>query len=194
MIVQAGQADFSYQGRNWEGFRLQSARGNSFFGRKLIWAAGARDCFPEDVPGFAACWPSHIHDCLFCDGLEQIREQPTAAVAVLAYPWKPIYGYLAMQAASLQPARVVILTNGDVPEQEQEAVDKALRLARGFVTVDFTDGSHHEFVFLMNKPKTNITSRELVEQLGLELEDMPHLGTLSSVVSPAARQTSPVST
>lgn len=120
-------------------------------------------------------------------------------MAVLAYPWKPIYGYLAMQAASLQPARVVILTNGDVPEHEQEAVDKALRLARGvgctvdnrrisqlhlsaaaesnLVTVDFTDGSHDEFVFLMNKPRTDITSRELVEQLGLELEDTPHLGT-----------------
>lgn len=104
-----------------------------------------------------------------------------------------------MQAASLQPARVVILTNGDVPEHEQEAVDKALRLARGvgctvdnrrisqlhlsaaaesnLVTVDFTDGSHDEFVFLMNKPKIDVTSRELVEQLGLELEDTPHLGT-----------------
>ncbi|EHK48557.1 uncharacterized protein TrAtP1_009678 [Trichoderma atroviride] len=199
MIVQARQAEFSYQGRNWKGFRLESARGNSFYGRKLIWAAGARDCFPEDVPGFAACWPSHIHHCLFCDGLEQIRKQPTAGVAVLAYPWKPIYGYLAMQAASLRPARVVILTNGDVSEQEQEAVEKALRLARGvgctvdnrrisqlhlsdaagssLVTVDFTDGSHDEFVFLMNKPKTDVTSRELIDQLGLELEDSPHLGT-----------------
>ncbi|PNP41465.1 hypothetical protein TGAMA5MH_06565 [Trichoderma gamsii] len=97
MIVQAGQADFSYQGCNWKGFRLQSAGSNSFYGRRLIWAAGARDCFPDDVPGFAACWPSHMYHCLFCDGQEQIREQPTAAVAVLAYPWKPIYGYLAMQ-------------------------------------------------------------------------------------------------
>lgn len=104
-----------------------------------------------------------------------------------------------MQAASLKPARVVILTNGDVPEHEKEAVDKALRLARGIgctvvtrrisqlhlsaaaesnlVTVNFTDGSHDEFVFLMNKPKTDVTSRELVEQLGLEQEDTPHLGT-----------------
>ncbi|KAK1236992.1 hypothetical protein MKX08_007940 [Trichoderma sp. CBMAI-0020] len=183
-IVKARQADFCYQGRNWKGFRLEFAGGSSFYGRKLIWAAGARDCFPEDVPGFAACWPSHIHHCLFCDGLEQIREQPTTGVAVLAYPWKPIYGYLSMQAASLQPARVVILTNGDVPEQEQEAVEKALRLARGvgctvdhrrisqlhlsdaakssLMTVDSTDGSHDEFVFLMNKPKTDVTSRELI--------------------------------
>lgn len=200
MIVQARQVDFSYQGRSLKGFRLQSAGGRSFYGRKLIWAAGARDCFPEDVPGSAACWPSHIHHCLFCDGLEQIRERPEAGVAVLAYPWKPIYGYLAMQVASLQPARVVVLTNGDIPEHEQEAVDKALRLARGvgctvenrrisqlrlsdstessLVTVDFTDGSHDEFVFLINKPKTDITSRGLVEQLGLELEDTPHLGTI----------------
>lgn len=199
MIVQARQLDFSYQGRKLTGFRLQSARGQSIYGRKLIWAAGARDCFPEDVPGFAACWPSHIHHCLFCDGLEQIQERPEAGVAVLAYPWKPIYGYLAMQVASLRPARVVILTNGDIPEHEQEAVDKALRLARGvgctvdnrqisqlrlsaatessLVTVDFTDGSHDEFVFLMNKPKTDVTSRELAEGLGLELEDTPHLGT-----------------
>ncbi|GFP58947.1 thioredoxin reductase aclD [Trichoderma asperellum] len=168
MIVQARQVDFSYQRRNLKGFRLQSEGGRSFYGRKLIWAAGARDCFPEDVPGFAACWPSHIHHCLFCDGLEQIRERPEAGVAV----------------ASLQPARVVILTNGDIPEYEQEAVDKALRLARGvgctvenrrisqlrlsdatessLVTVDFSDGSHDEF---------------LVEELGLELEDTPHLGT-----------------
>lgn len=59
MIVQARQADFSFQGRNWKGFRLQSAGGNSFYGRKLIWAAGARDCFPEKVPGFTSCWISH---------------------------------------------------------------------------------------------------------------------------------------
>lgn len=199
IIVQARQVDFSYQGRNWKGFHLESAGGNSFYGRKLIWAAGAQDRFPEDVLGFAAHWLSHIHHCLFCDGLEQIREQPTAGVAVLAYPWKPIYGYLAIQAASLQPARVVILTNGDVLEHEQEAVDKALRRARGvgctvdnrrisqlhlsaaaesnLVTIDFTDGSHDEFVFLMNKPKTDVMFRELAEELGLELEDSPHLGT-----------------
>ncbi|KAL7917389.1 hypothetical protein ACQKWADRAFT_306934 [Trichoderma austrokoningii] len=199
-IVHARQADLSHQERDWKGFHLQSSGGQSYYGRKLIWAAGARDCFPEDVPGFAACWPSHIHHCLFCDGLEQIREQPTAGVAVLAYPWKPIYGYLAMQAASLKPARVVVLTNGDVPENEQEAVNKALRLARGvgcvvdhrrisqlhlsaasqsnsLVTVDFADGSHDEFVFLMNKPKTDVTSRDLAEELGLELEETPHLGT-----------------
>ncbi|KAL6886917.1 hypothetical protein GGI43DRAFT_272997 [Trichoderma evansii] len=200
MIVKARQLDFSYQGRSLKGFCLQSAGGQCYYGRKLIWAAGARDCFPEDVPGFAACWPSHIHHCLFCDGLEQIRERPEAGVAVLAYPWKPIYGYLAMQVASLKPARVVILTNGDIPENEQEAVDKALRLARGvgctvetrrisqlrlsdasessLVTVDFTDGSQDEFVFLINKPKTDVTSRELIEELGLELEDTPNFGTI----------------
>lgn len=200
VIAQARQADFSYQGRSLKGFRLQSAGGQSFYGRKLIWAAGARDCFPEDVPGFTACWPSHIHHCLFCDGLEQIRERPEAGVAVLAYPWKPIYGYLAMQVASLKPARVVVLTNGDIPQHEQEAVDKALRLARGvgctvearrisqlrlsdasessLVTVDFTDGSHDEFVFLINKPKTDVTSREFVEELGLELENTPNFGTI----------------
>lgn len=36
IIVQARQVDFSYQGRNWKGFRLESAGGNSFYGCKLI--------------------------------------------------------------------------------------------------------------------------------------------------------------
>ncbi|KAL7907526.1 hypothetical protein GGI35DRAFT_482050 [Trichoderma velutinum] len=95
-------------------------------------------------------------------------------MAVLAYHWKPIYGYLAMQVASLKPARVVILTNGDIPENEQEAVDKALKLVHGvgctietrrisqlrlsdatessLVTVDLTDESHDEFGSSLESP------------------------------------------
>ncbi|KAL9473902.1 hypothetical protein ACSS6W_008282 [Trichoderma asperelloides] len=94
MIVQARQVDFSYQGRNLKGFRLQS------------------------------------------EG-------------------------------------VVILTNGDIPEYEQEAVDKALRLARGVgCTVE-----NRRISQLRLSDATESSLVTLVEELGLELEDTPHLGT-----------------
>lgn len=56
MIVQARQIDFSYQGRNWKGFHLESAGGNSFSGRKLIWAAGARRLQKDIGPVIVILW------------------------------------------------------------------------------------------------------------------------------------------
>ncbi|KAJ5726006.1 uncharacterized protein N7483_007363 [Penicillium malachiteum] len=201
-IVHASQEKLPLHGGEAAGFRLQSAQGQVFYGRKLVWAAGARDCFPEDLEGFQACWPSHIYHCLFCDGLEKM--QLDAGVAVLAYPWKPIYGYLALQAASFKPARVVILTNG-VPVTDQLRETLKLACAMGCtiddrpigrllapataqsqsqvpqdtssVTVEFADGSWDKFAFLINKPKTDIVSKDLATELGLELEHSPQFGT-----------------
>ncbi|KAJ5736621.1 uncharacterized protein N7483_001746 [Penicillium malachiteum] len=181
-IVHASREKLPLHGGEAAGFRLQSAQ--------------------EDLEGFQACWPSHIYHCLFCDGLE--RMQLDAGVAVLAYPWKPIYGYLALQAASFKPARVVILTNG-VPVTDQQRETLKLACAMGCtindrpigrllppataqsqsqvpqdtssVTVKFADGSWDKFAFLINKPKSDIVSKDLATELGLELEHSPQFGT-----------------
>lgn len=54
----------------YDGFELKDSNGKTYQGKKLILATGSRDVFPN-IPGYAENWPSHIYQCLACDGFEQ---------------------------------------------------------------------------------------------------------------------------
>jgi thioredoxin reductase len=65
--------------RTTSGFQVQTATGEVFAARKLIFATGIRDIMPA-IPGFADCWGISVLHCPYCHGFE-VRGQKTALIA-----------------------------------------------------------------------------------------------------------------
>jgi thioredoxin reductase len=165
----------------YDGFELKDSEGNMYEGRKLILATGSRDVFP-DIEGYKENWPSHIYQCLACDGFEQ-RGTP---IGILEFN-SPMHSHFVGMARAFDP-RVTIFSNGPVSEappiQHALKVSKALgaklderkikRLinngpshAEG-VTIEFEEGEPVTLGFIAHKPPTVNRAQDLIEQLGLE--------------------------
>ncbi len=61
------------------GFDIQVASGETFTGKKLIFATGIRDIMP-DIDGFAACWGISVLHCPYCHGYE-VRHEKTGLLS-----------------------------------------------------------------------------------------------------------------
>jgi thioredoxin reductase len=57
------------------GFEITTDSGDTFLSRKLLFATGIKDLFP-DVEGYAECWGISILHCPYCHGYE-VRNQRT---------------------------------------------------------------------------------------------------------------------
>ncbi len=62
-----------------EGFEITTGSGETFSGKKLIFATGIKDILP-DIKGFAACWGISVIHCPYCHGYE-FRNQKTGIIA-----------------------------------------------------------------------------------------------------------------
>ena len=58
-----------------DGFEIQTASGETFRARKLIFATGIKDVMP-DIRGFAECWGISVLHCPYCHGYE-VRNEKT---------------------------------------------------------------------------------------------------------------------
>ena len=58
-----------------KGFEIQTALGETFAAKKLIFATGISDIMP-DIPGYAECWGISVLHCPYCHGYE-IRNERT---------------------------------------------------------------------------------------------------------------------
>lgn len=56
------------------GFSIQTASGETFGAKKLIFATGVTDVMP-DIPGYAACWGISVIHCPYCHGYEVKNER-----------------------------------------------------------------------------------------------------------------------
>jgi thioredoxin reductase len=180
-ITRATKKPISDTKSTYDGFEVQDADGKTYKGRKLILATGSRDVFP-DIEGYKENWPSHIYQCLSCDGYEQ-RGTP---IGILDFN-SPMALHLVQMALGFDP-RITIFTNGPVsteqPIQEALAVSKAFgakvdeRNIKRFinngpshtdgVTIEFEEGEPVTLGFIVHRPPTVNRAQDLVEQLGLE--------------------------
>ncbi|WP_207513986.1 NAD(P)/FAD-dependent oxidoreductase [Longitalea luteola] len=62
-----------------QGFDLQTAAGEQFSARKLLFATGIKDKFPP-IPGLAECWGITVIHCPYCHGYE-VRHEKTGILA-----------------------------------------------------------------------------------------------------------------
>lgn len=56
-----------------EGFQIQTASGQTFFAKKIIFATGIRDIM-ADIEGYADCWGISVLHCPYCHGYEVRNE------------------------------------------------------------------------------------------------------------------------
>lgn len=101
--------------RTDNGFSITTKAGDTFAGRKLIFATGIRDIMPE-IKGFAECWGISAIHCPYCHGYEY-RGKKTGIMA---------NGDRAVHLASLVKnltEDVVILTSAEA-EFSPEQLDK----------------------------------------------------------------------
>ncbi|OAK98813.1 FAD/NAD(P)-binding domain-containing protein [Phaeosphaeriaceae sp. SRC1lsM3a] len=180
-IVSASKKLLDMGKEKYDGFEVKDSTGATYAGKKIILATGSRDVFP-DIEGYAENWPSHIYQCLGCDGFEQ-RGTP---IGVLMFD-SPMHAHLVQMATNFD-SRVTIFSNG--PVSTAEPIQKALTVARAFgaklderkikklvnngpshtdgVTIKFEEGESVTLGFIVHKPATVNRAQHLVEQLGVE--------------------------
>ena len=86
------------------GFAIVTATGETFTGRKLIFATGIRDVIPA-IPGFAECWGISLIHCPYCHGYE-VRKQATGILG------NGDYGYDFSTLISNWTSDLTLFTNG----------------------------------------------------------------------------------
>lgn len=71
-------------------FQVTTQQGYTIEARKIIFASGVKDIFP-DIPGFAECWGKSVIHCPYCHGFEY-QSQPTGLFmnAMVALHMAPI--------------------------------------------------------------------------------------------------------
>ncbi len=104
-------------------FCMETAAGERFRTRKLLFATGIKDVMP-DISGFAECWGTSVIHCPYCHGYE-FRDQPTGILmnGDMAAHFAPIVGNLSNE--------VTILTNGRSlidPEKRAALEAKGIRI------------------------------------------------------------------
>ncbi|KAH7414331.1 hypothetical protein DE146DRAFT_639949 [Phaeosphaeria sp. MPI-PUGE-AT-0046c] len=183
-ITHASKKQLDVGKEKYDGFEVKDSNGEKFVGKKIILATGSKDILP-DIEGYKENWPSHIYQCLGCDGFEQ-RGTP---IGVLLFD-SPMYAHMVQMATNFDP-RVTIFSNG--PVSKEEPIQKALAVARAFgaklderkikklvnngpshtdgVTIEFEEGENVTLGFIVHRPVTVNRAQHLVEQLGIETVD-----------------------
>jgi thioredoxin reductase len=186
----------------YSGFEVTDSSGTTYQGRKLILATGSKDILPS-IEGYVENWPSHIYQCLACDGFEQ-RNTP---IGILTFD-NPMMAHMVQMATSFDK-RVTIFSNG--PVSRDEPIQKALKLAYAFgaklderkvarlinngpthaegVTIEFETGEPVTLGFVVHRPVTVNRAQHLIEQLGVETVDAA-MGGHIKILNPMFNDTS----
>lgn len=109
------------------GFEIKTESGESFYGKKLIFATGINDEMP-DIPGFSECWGISVIHCPYCHGYE-FRDQKTGILA---------NGEKAFHVASLVnnlTDELILLTNGPA----DFTPDQINKIEKHHITIDETE-------------------------------------------------------
>lgn len=107
------------------GFAIATESGERFTAKKLLFATGIRDIFPE-IDGFAESWGISVIHCPYCHGYE-VRNEPTAILG------NGEYGFEFGKMISNWTGDLTLLTNG---ASTIKAEDAALLQKRGIAIVE----------------------------------------------------------
>ncbi|KAL4884603.1 FAD/NAD(P)-binding domain-containing protein [Aspergillus karnatakaensis] len=140
-------------------FEVADTAGKTWKGRKVIFATGSADIFP-DIPGYAEAWVKRIYHCLYWEGYEDRGATSSGVLAIQTASIAPLAIHLAEIAAHLS-STVTIYTHGsdDLALQIQQA---------GGIELTFADGTTTTEVFLLHNPFTK-TNGLFAEQLGVKM-------------------------
>ncbi len=129
--------------RNEVGFDVHVSTGEQFSSKKILFATGIKDIFPE-IKGFAECWGKSVIHCPYCHGYE-FRGKKTAIIAT---------GEKAMHIASLvnnlTDSLSIILSDGSEFDRGQLDTLKKHNInviPKEVIEIKHRDGAVHAVVF-----------------------------------------------
>lgn len=163
-----------------EGFEICTEEGNIYIGRKLIFATGVKDIFP-DIKGFSACWGISVIHCPYCHGYE-FKHQKTGIIGK---------GDKAIHLSSLVhnlTDQLQVLTRGEA-NFEEEQKDKLAKNQIGIIETEIVeivhkDGYVKQLVFddgrtesfdAVYAPVPFVQHLDLPVNLGCELTEAGHI-------------------
>jgi thioredoxin reductase len=106
-------------------FVIATENGDRFTAKKLLFATGIRDVFPE-IAGFAESWGISVIHCPYCHGYE-VRSEPTAILG------NGEYGFEFGKMISNWTSDLTLLTNGT---STLKSADAELLQKRGITIVE----------------------------------------------------------
>lgn len=134
-------------GKDKDRFKVNLLSGEYFYARKLLFATGMKDIFP-DIPGFAECWGISVLHCPYCHGYE-VRNEPIGVIG------NGDMGFDFAKLISNWTHNLTLYTNGKSELSEEQAAklathkiainEKVIRCFKhrdGYIQyVEFSDGS-----------------------------------------------------
>lgn len=164
------------------GFAIETATGESFEARKLIFATGIKDLLPE-IPGFSDCWGISVLHCPYCHGYE-VKNQITGILgngeygfefAMLISNWTQELTLYTHGKSSLTDAQSQKLEKHriSIVETELERIDHS----KGFIHhLCFKEGSKIPVTALYTRPDF-VQHCPIPASLGCELTPEGYLKT-----------------
>ncbi len=165
-----------------DGFTVQTDTGEAFRTKKLVFATGLKDQFP-DIPGFAECWGISVVHCPYCHGYE-IKQTVTGILG------NGDHGYEFAKLIHNLTKQLTIFTNGPAAftaDQQAKLQQHHISIISTPVSLihhvngqierlELTDGSIHTLQALYARPA--LTQHcPLPEALGCELTEQGLLKT-----------------
>lgn len=134
-------------GKDKDRFKVNLLSGEYFYARKLLFATGMKDIFP-DIPGFAECWGISVLHCPYCHGYE-VRNEPIGVIgngdmgfdfAKLISNWTHNLTLYTNGRAELSKDQAAKLETHKIAISEK--VIRSLKQREGYIQyVEFSDGS-----------------------------------------------------
>ncbi len=119
---------------NDETFELQTADGENFVAKKLLFTTGVSDIMP-DIKGFSECWGISILHCPYCHGYE-VKEQNTGILG------NGEMGFEFSKLISNWTKQLTLFTNGKATLTEEQ--NQKLSAHRINIVEDEIDSFEHE--------------------------------------------------
>ncbi|KAJ9636966.1 hypothetical protein H2204_005113 [Knufia peltigerae] len=188
-------------------FEATDGEGRKWVGRKVVLATGSVEVLPAEIPGYKENWPQNIFQCLFCDGHER-SHLPVGIIGLSPFVAHAAQMLVFLVTESSGPP--ILFSNGPIPDTEpmQQTLENVRAL--GFkietrkitrlvpeqepnvgVNVVFEDGKSTYVGYLTDRPTTVLSSRPLIDQLGLEVENHPVMGEMVKGVEMGIVTTAP---
>lgn len=170
-------------------FEVVDSSGEVWMGRTVVLATGVKDNMDQTgIEGYADCWGSTIHQCLFCDGIENNDlptgvlgwEEPIAShnvglILQMGCPGVTIFGNGKLKVDDEKAERALQIAKARGAEVEEREIERLVEFeleeggGRKGLEVKFRDGECERVGFLTHKPITRPNARELANALGVEI-------------------------
>lgn len=165
-----------------EGFELETANGNVYSAKQLIFSMGVKDQFP-DIPGFAACWGKTIIHCPYCHGYEAKntktgilgKGEQAFEKAKMIYHWSKDITIFTNGAHEMTTDQLNTLKSFgiSVVEQSISSFDEEDGKLKSIIFEDGTTNVLETLYALIPTTQPN----NLAASLGLELSESGHIVT-----------------